>query len=411
MSLKRFQQDISLAKKDSTLATLLSLESSRTLDQTSLHHHQDDSVHEMYLFYCMKLFLPSLVFILVWHVVVVTAINDNEEENYSFAIAAYLPDYRLHHININNTAPFLTDLILFSLEPHPELDDINKMMSSCCLGEGHFAKARQATVAKKEQEQESTTSSGTSPLKLWMTIGGGGGRSEFFHKANAKLVEAIRRLAIREKLSGIDFNCEYFLSAQDFDRYKRWLLQDAIPALKQEGLFVSIALHPGFFLPKEMYQAIDRIHLMTYDMPSPSGGYHADFKKLKEAVSQLINSGCEPRKILFGIPAYARHSQNPSMAKTFAELYDQAMEANSAARDQVLERNEWGGYRFEAPGDVERKVRYAMEQQLGGIFFWELGQDKQVEGDAPGGYLLEAAAAPLSNHGHKFGTEKMNDEF
>lgn len=349
----------------------------------------------------MKFIWPYLVVFLVLQLVVTA--DEEESADGSFAIAAYLPDYRLHHININNTTPFLTDLILFSLEPHPELDDVDKMMSSCCLGEEHFEKARQAATKKREE-------TGGTPLKLWMTIGGGGGRSEFFHKANLKLVEAIRRIAAREKLNGIDFNCEYFLSAQDFDRYKRWLLVDAIPALRQDGLSVSIALYPGLFLSTEIYQAIDRIHLMTYDIPSANGGYHADFTLVQQAVDQLINSGCKPSKIILGIPAYARHVQNPGMVKTFAEIYDQAKEKNGSARDTVAKRNEWNSFRFEAPDDVERKVRYAIRKHLGGVFFWELGQDKQVEGTAPGGFLLEAAAAPLSDSGRKIAAERESDE-
>ena len=56
-----------------------------------------------------------------------------------------------------------------------------------------------------------------------------------------------------------------------------------------------------------------------------------------------------------------------------------------------LTQSLYKGYLFDSPGRVKRKVKFAKEQGLGGVFLWELGQDKQVRG-APGGMLLEAIA-------------------
>ena len=51
-------------------------------------------------------------------------------------------------------------------------------------------------------------------------------------------------------------------------------------------------------------------------------------------------------------------------------------------------------YQVETPSAVAKKVKYAYEAGLGGVFFWELGQDKQSP-SAPGGILLQAAAAAV----------------
>jgi chitinase len=305
------------------------------------------------------------------------------DELSDFAIAGYLPDYRFY-INVNITAPFLTDLLLFSAEPRPHIEDDDSILSSCCLNPSHYEKARQAVAYKQEQNPDSP------PLKLWLTVGGGG-RSQHFHLADRGLVDAIAKLAHQEQLNGVDFNCEYFASLGALKKYYRWL-EYAIPILQSDGLHVSIALHAGTFLPPILYGILDRIHLMTYDFQP---GYHADFRQAQNAVDQLIQSGCDSRKILLGIPAYSRHTQNPARVKTFAELLDGVMEQQSRklSHEQIMKQTQYDGYRCDSPSVVDEKVQYAKEKRLGGVFFWELGQDKQVEGQAEGGYLLEAAAA------------------
>lgn len=81
----------------------------------------------------------------------------------SFSIGAYLPDYRFY-INVNATMPFLTDLVLFSLQPTTTLD-------GCCLNNDHYRIARQAQSYKREH--------GYGELRLWVAVGGGG-RSDGF---------------------------------------------------------------------------------------------------------------------------------------------------------------------------------------------------------------------------------------
>lgn len=62
-----------------------------------------------------------------------------------FVTAGYLPEYR-SYINVNNTAPYLTDLILFSMAPDDEGN-----IGPCCLGQSHFEQAREAQMYKKDK--------------------------------------------------------------------------------------------------------------------------------------------------------------------------------------------------------------------------------------------------------------------
>ena len=50
-------------------------------------------------------------------------------------------------------------------------------------------------------------------------------------------------------------------------------------ALHQEGLLLSIAIHPKQYFPKEVYENVDRVNLMTYDMMTMDDSHHASYDK------------------------------------------------------------------------------------------------------------------------------------
>ena len=103
-------------------------------------------------------------------------------------------------------------------------------------------------------------------------------------------------------------------------------------------------------------------------------------------MKQFIKVGCPPEKLVMGIPAYARHTHNSSLKKTYAEVVDEYF------GDKKLSALD--GYHFDTPGEVRLKVRFAKEAGLGGIFFWELGQDNQ-DSEYEGGELLQTAKDEL----------------
>lgn len=322
----------------------------------------------------------------------------NEDENAKakaepFAVAAYLPDYRLGGAfaeHLNASAVHLTDLILFSVSPRPNLSE-RLMLSMCCLSSNHYEMARQAR-AHKDLQEGGPHENESSSLKLWVTVGGGG-RSEQFplHDSakGAKLAAALVDLARRERLDGVDLDCEHFTTQQDYMNYMIWVNATA-HRLREHNVRVSVALHAGQLAAPDVYAAVDRVHLTTYDM---MGEYHADAAAAKDAAIKLIQSGCPSHKVLLGIPAYSRHQADPSKVRTFAETFDAAQASGSNGVDLDELGSSYEGYLGDSPKRVREKVELAMSLQLGGVFFWELGQDKHDSSvGAPGGVLLQAAA-------------------
>jgi GH18 family chitinase len=134
---------------------------------------------------------------------------------------------------------------------------------------------------------------------------------------------------------------------------------------------------------------------MAYDMVGPEGGHHAKLENVQRAVEFLLQDGVGlekiPHKIILGIPAYARNVRAPSQVKTFSEIYDAIIQENSDILD-IDRMHSWNGYEWDSPARIHDKIDLAKKMGLGGIFFWEAGQDKFTD-DHPRGILLESAAS------------------
>lgn len=179
----------------------------------------------------------------------------------------------------------------------------------------------------------------------------------------------------------MDFDWEIPRTHQDLQAYVDLLLQ-AATALHEHSLLISVALHARQFMPPQVYHAVDRIHFMAYDL---AANHVALYETVVMATKEFMQYKCPPSRLVLGIPAYARHSTDPGSVKSFAELFDDSGGA-------VVTLQDWSGYRYDSPASIEKKVTYALDNELAGVFFWELGQDKQHVELGPSGILLEAAA-------------------
>jgi GH18 family chitinase len=310
-----------------------------------------------------------------------SAILDDDGESPAFRVAGYLPDYKIHGINLNASMEKLDDLYLFSLSPNSKLG--SKMFSTCCLHSDHYAKARQGVAHAAGMGKKVT---------LWVTVGGGG-RSDSFLEAPESMIQSMLELVKKERLQGVDFDCEHFRHQQDFRDYQS-LIREASSVLRTNGIQVSVALHAGQALSQSVYASVDRVNVMAYDMSG--GSYHADLQMARQAIRTLVKSGCPPRKIFLGMPAYGRHKRQLGEVKTFAELFDSAFARGRSVED-VASMDEIDEFQIDSTAAMAAKVQYAQSKGLGGVFLWELGQDKQRE-TAPSGILLTATASSVQMH-------------
>ena len=191
----------------------------------------------------------------------------------------------------------------------------------------------------------------------------------------------------------MDFDWEAPQSQEQYQNYMHLMHEAYNELVSKAGILVSVALHPRQVFPSIFYEHVSRINLMTYDMIDGRGGHHASIEPMKAAIQMLEKAKCPKSHIVVGIPAYARHGRNPGQVKTYSEVIDslEKDEANANLKS-VGEKSSYKGFLFDSPKDVRQKVDIAVEGGYAGVFFWELGQDKQHADWAPGGMLLEAAA-------------------
>ena len=289
--------------------------------------------------------------------------ENQKKDNRRIVIGGYLPDYRIHNdlrFSYSHENGRLTDLFLFSMN----IDSF-----SCCLTEDHF------NIVKAQQDKHT---------RLWLTLGGGDGRSSGFAKVynnEGRLQDFVRNISVlmeKYKLHGIVLDCEEFHSPDDYTYYCQFILFCC-----RQGFRVAVAVHPYQHFPRQVYSAVDAVHLMAYDIipRQPTPYHHAHIELVRPSIEALIagrnnNDGCPSHKIILGIPAYSRHLHNPSIVKTFAEVYDDKDSSFSVFHIETLE-------------SLVQKLELVQEYKLAGVFVWELGQDK-VTNDAPTGVLFQS---------------------
>jgi GH18 family chitinase len=121
---------------------------------------------------------------------------------------------------------------------------------------------------------------------------------------------------------------------------------------------------------------------MTYGLSSAT--YHADYTKMRDAVETLMNeAGVPAHKIFIGLPAYGTHKRTGE-TKAYHDLAREyllaAADNNNNNDDPVVSLHKrielGGGFLVDSPAAIQAKVRFAIQKGLGGVFFWELGQDQ-----------------------------------
>ncbi len=258
-------------------------------------------------------------------------------------LAGYLPEYKLEGWSPERTAP-LTDLIYFGIVP----------------GDDGRANVDAIPASALDKLRKAKAVSGCRVL----LCAGGWNRSKGFRAMTAsaaarkRFIEEAGAFCRKQGIDGIDFDWEHPEGAEEEAAYAT-LLKETHAAFAPEKRLVTIAIPAWVRLPKEAYEAVDRVHLMSYDQPFPQ----ATLEKLKDDVARLRRDGCPAPKIVAGVPFYGRNKSGD--AKTYAELT-----RSGSAKEDVVD-----GYALNGPETLRRKVAFVREEHLAGIMIWEITQD------------------------------------
>ena len=321
-------------------------------------------------------------------------------ERERFAIAGYAPDYRLDALDLNKVGANATDIILFSIMPTAE--------STIDPGGVTTMHHMRAARAKKTNPR----------LRVLISVGGAG-RSKYWPKSvetaagRAKLAKVLLKYCKRGKLDGVDIDWEAPL-----DAFKVHHLVEFLKLLREKfdeldpPLMLTMAMHPQHAEELDAtYEHVDRIHLMSYDLPYKEG--HTAVSAASQAVQGTLRAGCPREKLAMGVAFYGRRLDDPGVAAPFAELHRAQQAALAVAEGSQFRDDRVDGYAFDSPSTVQLKVELAAALGLAGVMVWELGQDV-VTPERKGGVLLAelAAAAAVSSEawspGHKQDTRRVS---
>lgn len=277
---------------------------------------------------------------------------------HAFEIFAYVPEYRFNGLDFARLGQLATHIGLFSIDVQQDgrLSDVERLTSP---------------VLRRARE---------SGAEVVVTVGGGG-RGQFLgqvlHTARLRqtLVNSLAELVRREKLSGIDLDWPALRNSADvaaveafFDALRTETTQEMRLSMTRSGSSPE--------LTAELVRCphIDYVHLMAYDMCAMMPCKHATKRDASRLLSTLARLGAPMPKVLLGIPAYGRDMQNPSDARTYSELVDDNLLANTES-DETSD----GKFFLNSPVTVESKTKEMRLRNGGGVFLWEAGQDKMAD--------------------------------
>ncbi|KAM0323322.1 hypothetical protein ACHAQA_008914 [Verticillium albo-atrum] len=271
-------------------------------------------------------------------------------------------------------------------------------------------------------------------LKTIVSIGGGTGSKEFpamaaNPQARETFARECRAFVDRHELDGVDIDWEHPKDVNEGHNFLH-LLYTIRMQLPGPRYLLTTALPPGEWVLRNINlaqaaQYLDFLNLMAYDLTggwtavsghqaqlypagNPADLPHDCRAHCASGVDYCVAQGFPSRKILLGVPAYARYFPGAQGAghpfENAGEMDYSAFPAEWVTHAQVDERAaaawyvdpEKGFASFDTPASVRIKARYVRDRQLGGLMYWTGSADRPGrESLVSAGYLEMHGYAPL----------------
>jgi chitinase len=299
----------------------------------------------------------------------------------TFAVAAYLPEWRYSGVDWNLVCKGVSHLILFSLEmaPSGQITALDRLPSHSNLREARAAATRHGTQL--------------------LICFGGNGRSQGFapvvssQAARKRFLKELVALIQGHQLDGVDYNWEYpgydfrtgyardELVVREYDGLAT-LLEETREAFKSltrargAPLTISAAYYPDgrqerLFVQSGASEYADLLHMMAYDQ---TNGHHSSREFTTRALAQ--GAGLLPReKVMLGLPFYGRHARSGEW-KTYEDI---AQQWPGKQDDDSVTDTAGDTWYFNGPSTIAAKTEEAIRAGVGGIMIWEVGQDCRRE--------------------------------
>ena len=287
----------------------------------------------------------------------VTSCNKDEsagqeiiKDGSNLRVVGYLPEYRMGAIH-DDMFDYVTDIVYFSIETEANGDLI----------------LRESSIADIMRLNQMI---GARDVHLFVSVGGWL-RSAYFGEmalsdsARGNFVNNITDFCLTQGLDGADIDWE-FPNGPDEVEAEQWLFRDLNLAFEEHGLMLTTAQASLASISEESLRWAHRVHIMSYENP----GRHATFSDAVGDVRFFEMKNIEPHRLFLGVPFFGRNLADRT-PYTYADIF--SMYSPAPDEDEVE------GIYFNNINTIRQKTRYAIDEDLGGIMIWELGQDIQGE--------------------------------
>jgi chitinase len=267
-----------------------------------------------------------------------------------FSVVGYLPFYEVKGFD-PAVGKYLTDLIYFSIEPTADGELSDRDISRDVIEQLH-----------KMRDEHHT--------RIEIAIGGWGRAKAMPQVAldpqkRKRFIEALAKYCDDHKLDGVDFDWEFPRGKEQTAAFAA-TLTECKAALAPHGRLLTIAVSPDQQLPEAAIQAVDRVHLMSYDHGGPE---HSTLAQAEADVKQVLARGVPAAKLVLGVPFYGRGPRAKASPSEMSYSRIVGRFHPEASADTA------GSYYFNGPDTIRAKTRLAKSQHLSGLMIWEVGQD------------------------------------
>lgn len=274
-----------------------------------------------------------------------------QQADEDFRIAGYLPEYRVDAVDPSQVAG-LTDLIAFSVWPRND-----GSLDTKAWPKGKLEKAR-ALAAKAK-------------ARLLLAVGGWG-RSKGFPAmaANAqsrqRFVKELSAFCQTNGFKGVVYDWEFPQTREEEASFDH-LLRETRRLFVPKRWTMEVAVNAARPFPRDWTVKVGSVHVMSYD----NGPRHATYEQSVKDLNNMALLGVPAKMQLLGLPFYGRQITNRNNALTYAEILQRFNPGKA--------QDEAGGYFFNGPATLVKKVKLAKQRGLGGVMIWEIGQDAKGE--------------------------------
>lgn len=291
------------------------------------------------------------------------AIEVNNDHNSAFKVIAYVTEKHIKSSVLSEQIKRVTHVNYSFINPH---DNASGELAS--FNEDNFA----LLVRKVKAENKS----------IFISLGGWRGDDSGYDLVYEKIAENpltkknfinnIIALVEKYNVDGVDLDWEY--PRVEFAEIYADFVIDLADALHTKNKLLTVAVigtkskvtddGDGAAYLDRALMAFDWINLMAYDYTSSD---HSPFLAAQQSVDYWIKQrGIPAEKAVLGLPMYARPSW-----RSYQEIVNE--NPANACQDFVLFNGKKDFYNGLAT--IAKKTRFALDNNLAGVMFWELEHD------------------------------------